>query len=102
MNSDIIIGLLALFTIGGILALAIFHFGYHLRDPRNKEAAHRTLIRDEGSAAIDVRDGNHDRPTWMRKPSEVAEVEPASTAARTTVEGNPMSTPARTNLRPNT
>ena len=35
MSSEWIIGALALITIGGTLGLAVFHFGFHLKDPDN-------------------------------------------------------------------
>ena len=55
MDSSIIIGLLALFTIGIMLALSIFHFGYFLKDPRNRGAAKNALVDDGPSATTQVR-----------------------------------------------
>ena len=55
MDSSVIIGLLAVFTIGIVLALAIFHFGYFLKDPRNRGAAKNALINDGPSATTEVR-----------------------------------------------
>ena len=49
MSPDWIIGALALFTIGGVLGLSIFHFGFHLRDPKNLEAVKR-VAEDRESA----------------------------------------------------
>ena len=49
MDSGIIIGALALFTIGGTLALAIVHFGYHLKDPKNMEATKRVAADRESA-----------------------------------------------------
>ena len=39
MSSEWIIGALAFITIGGVLGLSIFHFGFHLKDPKNMAAA---------------------------------------------------------------
>lgn len=50
MDSGIIIGVLALFTIGIVLAISIFHFGYFLKDPRNKGAAKNVFVHDGESA----------------------------------------------------
>jgi hypothetical protein len=49
MDSSIIIGALALFTIGITLAAAVFHFGYFLKDAKNLEAA-KTVAADRESA----------------------------------------------------
>ena len=53
MDSEWIIGALAFFTIGGILALSIFHFAFHLKDPKNMAAA-KSVANDEASAATEV------------------------------------------------
>ncbi len=53
MDSEWIIGALALITIGGVLGLGIFHFGFYLKDPRNFEAAKR-VANDQESAATQV------------------------------------------------
>ena len=53
MDSGIIIGALALFTIGITLAGAIFHFGFFLRHPANLEAA-KTVAGDRESATTRV------------------------------------------------
>ena len=53
MDSGIIIGALALFTIGITLAMAVFHFGYFLKDPANLEAA-ETVAADRESATTRV------------------------------------------------
>lgn len=49
MSSEWIIGALAFVTIGGTLALAIFHFGFHLKDPKNLAAA-KSVAEDRESA----------------------------------------------------
>jgi hypothetical protein len=54
MDSGVIIALLAVFTIGIVLAISIFHFGYFLKDPRNRGAA-RNVINDGESATTRVR-----------------------------------------------
>ena len=53
MGSDWIIGALAFMTIGGVIVLAVFHFGIHLKDPANLEAAKRVAT-DRESAATRV------------------------------------------------
>ena len=53
MSPDWIIGALALVTIGGVLGLSIFHFGVHLRDPKNLEAA-KHVAADRASAVTRV------------------------------------------------
>ena len=53
MDSEWIIGALAFITIGGVLGLAILHFGFHLKDPKNLEAA-KTVAADQESAATAV------------------------------------------------
>ena len=47
------ISALAFITIGGVLALSIFHFGHHLKDPENMAAA-KTVAKDLDSAATAV------------------------------------------------
>jgi hypothetical protein len=39
MSSDWIIGALAFVTIGLVIVFAVYHFGYWLKDPRNRGAA---------------------------------------------------------------
>jgi hypothetical protein len=58
MSSGAIIGALAFITIGLVLAVAIFHFGTYLRDPRNRGAAHKALVEDGSSAHTAVRGGS--------------------------------------------
>lgn len=53
MGSDWAIGALAFITIGGVLGLSIFHFGFQLRDPKNMEAT-KTVAKDRESAATAV------------------------------------------------
>ena len=53
MDAGWIIGALAFITIGGILALSIFHFGFHLKDPENMAAA-KSVANDRESAATAV------------------------------------------------
>jgi hypothetical protein len=57
MGSEVIIALLAVFTIGIVLAISVFHFGYFLKDPRNRGAARNVLIDDGPSATTEVRPG---------------------------------------------
>jgi hypothetical protein len=53
MGSEWIIGALAFMTIGGTVALSVFHFGVHLKDPKNRDAAKR-VANDLESAATRV------------------------------------------------
>ena len=53
MSSDWIIGALAFVTIGGVLGLAVFHFGFHLKDPKNLAAA-KSVAQDRESATTAV------------------------------------------------
>lgn len=53
MDSEWIIGALAFVTIGGVLGLSIFHFAFHLKDPKNLEAVKRVAA-DRESAATNV------------------------------------------------
>ena len=53
MSSEWIIGALAFITIGGVLALSIFHFAVHLKDPDNMAAA-KSVAQDRESAATGV------------------------------------------------
>lgn len=39
MDSQWIIGALAFFTIGAVIAISVYHFGTFLKDPRNRGAA---------------------------------------------------------------
>ena len=52
MGSDWIIGALAFLTIGGAVALSVFHFGVHLKDPENLEAAKRVAADRESAATL--------------------------------------------------
>jgi hypothetical protein len=54
MDSGVIIALLAVFTIGIVLAISIFHFGSFLKDPRNRGAA-KNVVEDGPSATTQVR-----------------------------------------------
>ena len=53
MGSDWIIGALAFLTIGGVLALSVFHFSVYLKDPKNLEAA-KQVAADRESATTKV------------------------------------------------
>lgn len=67
MSSEWIIGALAFVTIGLVLVLAIYHFGYHLKDPRNMAAA-KSVVKDEESATTRVASnkGEPDAPMQQR------------------------------------
>ncbi len=65
MGSEVAIGALGFMTIGGVLGLAIFHFGFQLRSPANREAAKRvasdresatTKMTEEGVAGRSLRE----------------------------------------------
>lgn len=58
MSPDAIIGILAVFTIGGFIIIAVIHFTQFLRDPRNMNAAKGALIDDNSSAHTHVRGGS--------------------------------------------
>lgn len=53
MDSEWIIGALAFMTIGGVLALSIFHFVFRLKDPKNLEAV-KSIAADRESEATKV------------------------------------------------
>ena len=53
MASEWIISALAFLTIGGVLALSIFHFAFFLKDPANVAAA-KAVANDRESAATRV------------------------------------------------
>ena len=53
MSSEWIIGALAFVTIGGVLGVAIFHFGFHLKDPKNMQAV-KGVANDRESATTKV------------------------------------------------
>ena len=53
MSSDWIIGALAFITIGGVLALSVFHFAFYLKDPNNMAAA-KSVAEDRESATTKV------------------------------------------------
>jgi len=57
MDSGVIIALLAAFTIGIVLLISIFHFGFFMRDPRNRGAV-KNIINDGSSATTNVRPGS--------------------------------------------
>jgi hypothetical protein len=57
MDSGILIGVLAAFTIGAVLLLSIGHFGGMMRDKKTRDAAKSSLIEDDSSAHTAVRGG---------------------------------------------
>ena len=94
MDSGIIIGALALFTIGIVLTISVSHFGFFLRDPRNRGAAKNVFINDGSSATTEVRDGKPIRPAFMR-PAQTQRVDEAE-PGRLTSEGQAMTPPPGT------
>ena len=57
MSPDHLILALLLFTIGGLLVISTLHFGWHLRDKENRDAAKAALVDDDSSAHTAVRGG---------------------------------------------
>ena len=58
MDSNYLILALLVMTIGGLLVISVIHFGWHLRDKRNRDAAKSALIEDDSSAHTAVRGGS--------------------------------------------
>ena len=94
MDSGVIIGLLAIFTIGIVLAISIFHFGFFMRDPRNRGAVYNVFVEDGSSATTDVRHGDPIRPSFMR--AEQTQRDDGAEPGRLTSEGHPMAPPPGT------
>ena len=94
MDSGIIIGLLAVFTIGIVLAISVFHFGFFLKDPRNRGAARNVFVEDGASATTEVRDGQPIRPSFMR--AEQTKRDDGAEPGRLTSEGHAMAPPPGT------
>ena len=66
MSSDWIIGALALVTIGGILGLAVFHFGFYLKDPKNMDAFKRVKEDRESATTKQSAEGANGRTLRQR------------------------------------
>ena len=81
MGSEWIIGVLALVTIGLVAAIAIYHFGTFLKDPRNRGAAANVAL--GGRSASDKVQAEapvgsyHDRPLKARLDDSEASAHPA-------------------------
>lgn len=58
MDPNILLGALALFTIGGVIVLAVVHFGSMMREKRNRDHAMNVLVEDGSSAHTAVRGGS--------------------------------------------
>lgn len=58
MNPDVLIGALAILTIGGVGILAFVHFGSMMREKRNRDHAKNVLVEDGSSAHTAVRGGS--------------------------------------------
>lgn len=52
MDPGIIIGVLAVFTIGSVLLLSIGHFGFFLRDPKNRFQVANILAGGESAVTV--------------------------------------------------
>ena len=55
MDPGIIIGALAVFTIGSVLLISISHFGFFLRDPKNQFHVANILAGGEGATSVAAR-----------------------------------------------
>lgn len=85
MSSEWIIGALALVTIGLVAAIAVYHFGTFLKDPRNRGAAYNALVKDGKSATTRVGEeakaGEHaNKPLQTRLDESQASQHPADPA----------------------
>ncbi len=58
MTPNHLILALMTFTIGGLLVISVLHFGWHLTDKKNRDAAKAALIGDDSSAHTAVRGGS--------------------------------------------
>ena len=76
MGSEWIIGALAFVTIGGVIGLSVVHFGKHLKDPENLEAAKRvaadrasaaTLVSEEGVNGRSLRQRLDEAPSLNKR-----------------------------------
>lgn len=66
MGSEWIMGALAFITIGGVLGLAIFHFGFQLKDEKNKAAAKQVATDRESATTAVSSDGTGGRSLRQR------------------------------------
>ena len=57
MGSGYLLGILAFMTIGGVMVLAIVHFGSMMRDKKNRDHAMNSIVEDGSSAHTAVRGG---------------------------------------------
>lgn len=94
MDSGIIIALLALFTIGVVLAISVFHFGFFVRDPRNKGAVRNVLVEDGPSATTEVRGGQPSHESFKRPAQSLRQ--DGAEPGRSTAEGQNMAPPPTT------
>ena len=78
MSSDWIIGALAFVTIGLVGALAVYHFGFFLKDPENRRHAHNTLVADGQSATSKARQGDGPDHAHGKTLTERLDASPAS------------------------
>ena len=58
MDSNYLMLALLVMTIGGLIVIAVIHFGAHLRDKKNRDSAKAALIEDDSSAHTAVRGGS--------------------------------------------
>lgn len=58
MNPDILIGALAVITIGGVIVLSVVHFGSMMREKKHRDHAKNVLLEDGSSAHTAVRGGS--------------------------------------------
>ena len=64
MGSGYLLGILAFMTIGGVVVLAIVHFGSMMRDKKNRDHAMNAIVEDGSSAHTAVRGGS--KPEHMK------------------------------------
>lgn len=87
MGSGLIIGVLALFTIGSVLLFAVIHFGQFLRDPKNRSHA-SNIIKDGPSATATAEraDPEGSVPLVARLDGSIASAHPAGPDKETSAD----------------
>ena len=86
MDPGIIIGTLAVFTIGSVLLISIGHFGFFLRDPRNRFQV-QNILADGPSAttiAAEQDPAVSSMPLKTRLDASIASSHPADPATQRT------------------
>ena len=57
MDSNYLIGALAMMTIGGLLVISVLHFGWMMKDKKLRDTAKNAILEDGSSAHTAVRGG---------------------------------------------